>query len=297
MGRPQYSICMTNYNTVDVIERSLESIINRINFSDCEIIVVDSKSTDGSLEILRRYEKKYPQFKVIVKKCLRGTGWQTAFENSKGEFIIIVACDTIYNDLWTKIIKYYMRNNLDFALSMWFCQIYPRGLLIKVGGWNNLQYLEDADLWARIAKYKRYYTYPVVCGENLKREPAKNIIERFYRIYKRIHDKLLVTRNIPIKYYLLGYWKAICRKWIGIHRVTRIIFYFSCLIPAVIVKSLRRSLHKYGDIATLREYNIVVDFGFTDKNKLVTGESYDTVESVKKAYEEGDLNYLPGFYD
>ena len=49
---------MTNYNTEDVIERSLDSIISKINPDEFELVVVDSKSKDRSLDILERYAKK-----------------------------------------------------------------------------------------------------------------------------------------------------------------------------------------------------------------------------------------------
>jgi glycosyltransferase involved in cell wall biosynthesis len=55
--KPIYSICITNYNSASSTKQSLESILTQLD-KRFEIIVVDNRSTDGSLEILKEYQKK-----------------------------------------------------------------------------------------------------------------------------------------------------------------------------------------------------------------------------------------------
>ena len=44
------------YNVEEYLDKCLESLLNQ-HYSDMEIVVVDDKSTDGSLNIAKKYEK------------------------------------------------------------------------------------------------------------------------------------------------------------------------------------------------------------------------------------------------
>jgi len=52
-GKPKFSIVMANYNNAKYIGQAIESVMNQ-TFSDWELIIEDG-STDGSLEIIKRY--------------------------------------------------------------------------------------------------------------------------------------------------------------------------------------------------------------------------------------------------
>jgi glycosyltransferase involved in cell wall biosynthesis len=130
-----------------------------------EVVVVDSESTDGTLEILREYAER-GKIKLLVKKCSRGRGRQIAFENSSGEYVISnLDMDDIIAPKLNELIKFYHRKcegkllltisdtcdkgtqNVTLAL---------RSLILQIGGWRNLQYGEDWDLWSRAAKIGKY---------------------------------------------------------------------------------------------------------------------------------------------
>ncbi|NQE53823.1 hypothetical protein C5S29_09540 [ANME-1 cluster archaeon GoMg3.2] len=291
----KFSICMTNYNTEAVIERSLDLIISKINPDEFEIMIVDSKSKDHSLDILERYAKKYGNMKIISKKCLRGRGWQTAFEHSTGDTIIIATCDTIYNDLWIKLILLYEREGFDFALSAWFTRIYPRKLLDDVGGWKNLQYWEDIELLSRLAKNKKCKTYPIVCGENLKRRAYTNFFEKTYRRYRRVHDKVLIAKHIPIYLWILAYWK-INRKEQGlIGTLGRFGYQVAILFAAKIVSCFKSIFFEYGNMRYLNNLEeTALDLGLGGIKDMQTEKGeYDTKEKCIEAYKKGDWGYIP----
>ena len=288
----KYSICMTNYNTEDVLERSLDSIISKINSHDFEIVVVDAKSKDNSLQILKNYAQNYGNMKIISKKCLRGMGRQIAFKNAKGNIIITADSDTIYNDNWIQLIRTYEQNNFNFALSAWFTQIYPRDLLEQVGGWNNLQYWEDVEGWSRVAKIGKYKTYPIVCGENLKRVVSTNFFEKTYRRYRKVHDKVLIAKHIPMYLWILTYWKIYMQNGGLVGGIGRFGYQSAILFSAVIATRLRRVFNEYGDMKYLSDLEkTVIDLGISDMQ--IEKDEYDTKEGCINAYYKGDYSYIP----
>lgn len=164
MFNPKYSICITCRNEAKTIRASLESILNQID-DRFEVIVVDSESTDGTLEILKEYVER-GKIKLIVKKCSRGRGRQIAFENSSGEYVISnLDMDDIIAPKLNELIEFYHRKcegRLLLAISNTLDRgaqnivILPRSLLLRIGGWRNLLYSEDWDLWSRAAKIGSY---------------------------------------------------------------------------------------------------------------------------------------------
>lgn len=62
---PKISIVIPSYNKADYIGKTLESIINQ-NYPCLEIIIQDGGSTDGSIDLIKKFAKKYPQIIIWV---------------------------------------------------------------------------------------------------------------------------------------------------------------------------------------------------------------------------------------
>ena len=87
------SIIIPIYNNEKFISRCLDSIINQ-TYKKIEIIIVNDGSTDKSLDVISKYEKKDNRIKVINKKnegvsIARNIG----IESSKGDYITFVDAD------------------------------------------------------------------------------------------------------------------------------------------------------------------------------------------------------------
>ncbi len=61
------SIIIPVYNSKEKLAECLKSVVNQ-TYPELEVIVVDDCSTDGSLEICREYEEKYPCLHVYTKE-------------------------------------------------------------------------------------------------------------------------------------------------------------------------------------------------------------------------------------
>ena len=63
----QIDIIMPNYNKAPYLENSIKSIIDQ-NFSDWNLYIIDDYSSDDSLQILKKYEKKSKNKYYKIKK-------------------------------------------------------------------------------------------------------------------------------------------------------------------------------------------------------------------------------------
>jgi len=67
MPSPLVSVLVTVYNREPYLAESIESALAQ-TWGDFELIIVDDRSTDGSVEIARRYERLDPRIRVVVNE-------------------------------------------------------------------------------------------------------------------------------------------------------------------------------------------------------------------------------------
>ena len=60
------SVIMATYNCEKTVEKSIDSILAQ-TYENWVMIICDDGSADGTLEILRRYEREYPGKFVIIQ--------------------------------------------------------------------------------------------------------------------------------------------------------------------------------------------------------------------------------------
>ncbi|MBT6663076.1 MAG: glycosyltransferase family 2 protein, partial [Nitrospina sp.] len=81
-------------------KKTLDELILRVEAvsMDKEIIIIDDASTDGTRDLLKKYEER-EGFKVIYQSKNKGKGaaLRAGFEIAKGEVIIIQDADLEYN--------------------------------------------------------------------------------------------------------------------------------------------------------------------------------------------------------
>ncbi len=87
------SVVVASYNHAEYLEQRMDSLINQ-TYQDIEILVIDDCSTDGSVEVLRKYES-HSKVRLIIRE--KNGGWVTVSNQgvaiSSGEFVIFANCD------------------------------------------------------------------------------------------------------------------------------------------------------------------------------------------------------------
>lgn len=84
---------MACYNRKGYIEKALDSIIPQLT-SDDEIIISDDHSTDGTIEVIKEYQKRYPQIKPFFQEENLGIDKNMGFLFDEAEKDILVICDS-----------------------------------------------------------------------------------------------------------------------------------------------------------------------------------------------------------
>jgi glycosyltransferase involved in cell wall biosynthesis len=97
--KKQISVAMATYNGSKYIEQQLDSIL-RQNIEVVEIIIVDDKSSDSTLEIINKYQNQHQYIKLFVNTVNIGPSltFKRAISECKGDYIALSDQD----DIWEK---------------------------------------------------------------------------------------------------------------------------------------------------------------------------------------------------
>jgi len=82
---PKISIVTPSYNQAEFLERTILSVLNQ-NYPNLEYIIIDGGSTDGSVEIIKKYEK-YLSYWVSEKDNGQADAISKGFQKSSGEIL------------------------------------------------------------------------------------------------------------------------------------------------------------------------------------------------------------------
>mgnify|MGYP001181247214 FL=1 len=186
------SVVIPTYNRVELLKRSIDSVINQTT-KPFEIIIVDDGSNDGTEAMVK---KKYDSLKLIKQKNKGASAARnTGIKASSGEWICFLDSDDEWkNNKLEKQITF-VANNSDYKFfhsnEIWIkngkrinqkkkhkkyggdifkkcldmCRISPSSVLInknifeEIGFFNeNLVVCEDYELWLRICdQYKVFF--------------------------------------------------------------------------------------------------------------------------------------------
>ena len=93
MSLPLISIVLPSYNQAAYIEETLRSILDQ-NYPCLELLVIDGGSTDGSVDIIKRYESKI-QYWVSEKDKGQSDAINKGFAKATGEIITWICSDDL----------------------------------------------------------------------------------------------------------------------------------------------------------------------------------------------------------
>jgi len=106
---PKISIVTTSYNQREFIERTILSVLNQ-NYPNLEYIIIDGWSNDGSVEIIKKYEK-FLSYWVSEPDNGQSSALKKGFDNCTGEIMAFLNSDDTYcPGVLNKIADLFKRN-------------------------------------------------------------------------------------------------------------------------------------------------------------------------------------------
>ena len=190
---PLVSIITPVLNGIKFLEPCLHSVLNQ-SYPHIEHIFVDGGSTDGTLEVLARYQAKYPDRIRFISEPESGpeSAWNKGLRLAKGEIFGWLGADDTYELGTIQIIVEFFKANpeayfvfgggnlinekgeiirstpykKDFDLKEAIndkCEIpatsafYRREVIDKVGFINTSTRISELDFWIRVGKVFRIY--------------------------------------------------------------------------------------------------------------------------------------------
>ena len=116
------SVIVPAYNASRYIEKCLDSLVSQ-TLRDIEIIVVNDCSKDNTLDIIKEYQKEYPNIILINHETNKGIGRtrNDAIEIARGEYLGFVDSDDYVSpEMFERYYEYAKENNLDMVYAGYY---------------------------------------------------------------------------------------------------------------------------------------------------------------------------------
>lgn len=116
------SVIIPVYNAEEDISNAIDSVIDQtFGFENIELILVDDASTDSSKDIIRNYQKKYDNIKLIELKSnsgLPGKPRSLGIDYVTSDYIIFLDSDDTYvKGAFELFYKSIVKTDSDFVIS------------------------------------------------------------------------------------------------------------------------------------------------------------------------------------
>ncbi len=118
----KFTIIVPVYNSEKFIQASIDSILSQ-NYKDWELICVDDKSTDNTVQIIKNYTIDNPKIKIIQlkKNSSQHVARIIAVKEAKGDYILFLDSDDFLEPNALEILDNYLDKNpvdiLEYAFQ------------------------------------------------------------------------------------------------------------------------------------------------------------------------------------
>lgn len=177
----ELSVIMPSLNVAEYIEECMDSVLNQ-SLDQIEILCIDAGSTDGTWEILQKYEKLYMAGRTI--KCVhsekKSYGYQVnlGIRFAKGNYIAILETDDyIEKQMYEYLLELAKRNDLDVVKAD-----YDRFYTLQKGE----RYYERIALWN--SSFNKYNTI-------INPKYDDHLYANDYNIWKGIYKRSFLIKN------------------------------------------------------------------------------------------------------
>ncbi len=195
------SVVIPVYNEKNTIEQ-LVNLVRSVDGVDLEIVIVDDASSDGSVEILKNLEEKYPDLKVIYKTANKGKGdtLRLGFAHTSGDYVIVQDADLEYDPQdYKKLLRTLEENNADVVYGSRFSGSYEKMTTLHYFGNKILTLATNILFGVRLTDMET--CYKLMPGDFVRK---LNIKSEGFEFEPEITAKILKSglriKEVPINY-------------------------------------------------------------------------------------------------
>jgi GT2 family glycosyltransferase len=115
---PRVSVVILTYNNLNLTKACLQSVIERSQYANLEIIVVDNASTDGTIDYLREFQRHHSSVKIIANRYNVGfaAGNNLGLAAATGEYLVLLNNDTVVTEGWVLTLLHHLMDHSDIGL-------------------------------------------------------------------------------------------------------------------------------------------------------------------------------------
>ena len=185
MNSPLVTVALSVLNLEDCVEEAIHSVLQQ-SYLNWELIAIDDASTDGTFDVLKRYEG--PKIRVFRNSVNRGTYWNRnlALLWARGEFFTTIDGDDQFHPDRLKIqvektadedasLCHYIRRHPRYPGGKRIylghnTLLFRRSLLKEIGYYDTVRFDADSEYIRRIALSRPIVAIPDVLLEYSVRE-------------------------------------------------------------------------------------------------------------------------------
>jgi len=232
---PKISIVTPSYNQAQFLEKTILSVLNQ-NYPNLEYVIIDGGSTDGSVEIIKKYEKCLTYW-ISEKDNGQADAINKGFQKSNGEILAWLNADDLYlPGTLFKVkdnFKKYRENNFIYGHSLlidkkdnimracytipqtYHSYIYDRGgnifqgtvfwkrdIFYKYGGIDSKLYFAlEYKLFNNFFKHDRgIFLNDILAAYRIHKETKSSTVESKL-VVEEFNSIRKINRNIVLKFY------------------------------------------------------------------------------------------------
>jgi len=197
MNKPKISIITVTLNNKEYLERAIKSVVEQ-TYNNIEYIVIDGGSTDGSLDIIKRYEDKIDYWVSEEDNGLYDA-MNKGIRKAKGDWILILNSDDYYinNNVIEKAVEY-LDDSGKYFYYFTMIHEYANGkkktYKYPIHWWNKFKlyysaYIPHMTLWVTRKQYEDIGLYDT----NFKIAGDHDLILRLIKKYKPFFINMPLT--------------------------------------------------------------------------------------------------------
>lgn len=115
---PRVSVVVLTHNNLELTKVCLNSVIERSQYSNLEIVVVDNASTDGTIDYLAEFQRRHSTVKVIFNRYNVGfaAGNNLGLAAATGEYLVLLNNDTVVTEGWILTLLHHLSDHPEIGL-------------------------------------------------------------------------------------------------------------------------------------------------------------------------------------